>query len=110
MKRLIYLVGSILLATVCGSKFSKMVNNPERADVIVRVKGDENLYAHASILALVSSSQFFETALSKAWNQNSEEYEIDLTEFDKDTVLKVLEFIYTSDIDDVSSLPTTVSR
>lgn len=94
------LLALLLIIGAHASRFSVMVNNPSHANVEISVNGSEILHAHSAILALASNSSFFEAVLSDNWNKVAQkQYTIDLSQYDKEIILPVLEYIYTGEVD-----------
>jgi hypothetical protein len=76
------------------SKLSQARNNRSFTDVCLRV-GDKEFYCHAFLLVL--QSDYFKAALDKVWIKKREDglAELDLSQFEEETVKSLLEFIYT---------------
>jgi hypothetical protein len=67
------------------------------ADVLIRV-GEKEFYCHAFLLA--AQSEYFKTALDKVWIKKRGDglAELDLSQFEQETVDSVIEFIYSGKV------------
>ncbi|CAG8447094.1 4291_t:CDS:2 [Funneliformis caledonium] len=86
--------------------WSHELNKPDRGDVRFKVQ-DKFIYASSSILA--TRSDYFRTMFEGDWiecnkqgisandNENRHKYEIEITDFDYETVLAMLHFLYTDE-------------
>ncbi|RIA89883.1 BTB/POZ protein [Glomus cerebriforme] len=92
--------------------WSNELNKPDRGDVKFKVQ-DRVIYANSSILA--TRSDYFETMFEGEWiecnkqrsstndvNENRYKYEIEITDFNYETVLAMLHFLYTDEADFVN--------
>jgi hypothetical protein len=79
------------------SKIIESLNDRSFADVLIRVE-DKELFCHAAHLA--AHSEYFKMALDKVWINKREDglAELDLSQFEKETVEAVLAFIYSGKI------------
>jgi hypothetical protein len=79
-------------------KLSQARNDRSFADVCLRV-GEKEFYCHAFLLAL--QSDYFKAALDKVWIKKRADglAELDLSQFEEETVKSLLEFIYTGEVE-----------
>jgi hypothetical protein len=91
--------------------WSNELNKPDRGDVKIKVQG-RIIYANSSILKM--RSDYFETMFEGQWiecnnkkrcddnNENRYKYEIEITDFNYETVFTMLHFLYTDEADFVN--------
>jgi hypothetical protein len=80
------------------SSISQSRNDRSFSDVLIRA-GDKEFYCHAVHLA--GRSDYFKAALDKVWIKKREDglAELDLSQFEEETVESMIEFIYTGKVD-----------